>query len=175
MSANQATNNPATATTPHELVITRLFSAPRDLVYAAWIEPQHLDQWQNAPQEMNVTVEKSDIRTGGEFRICMHSPDGNQYWLQGKYLEVVAPERLVFTHAWLNAEGKPGPETLVTITFAQRGEKTELTLRQTGFKSVEARDGHRYGWTSSFDRLAEYLSRLNPATVNSSQRMKEKK
>jgi uncharacterized protein YndB with AHSA1/START domain len=178
MSANPI-HNPVTAR-ENELIITRLLAAPRDLVYAAWTEPEHLEKWQNAPQEMIVTVEKSDIRTGGEFRIMMREPNGTEHRLQGEYLEVVTPERLVFTHTWLSVEGKPGPETLVTITFTERDGQTEITLRQTGFKSAEARDGHSFGWTSTFDRLTEYLSTLNfstlhPATSNSSQRMKEKK
>jgi uncharacterized protein YndB with AHSA1/START domain len=88
----------------------------------------------------------------------MRSPEGVDHWLQGVYREVVKPERLVFTHCWLDADGKPGQETLVTITFTERGEKTELTLRQTGFRSVESRDGHKLGWTSQLDGLAEYLA-----------------
>jgi uncharacterized protein YndB with AHSA1/START domain len=168
MSANPTNNS--VRSKENELLLTRLLAAPRDLVYAAWTEPEHLTKWQNAPQGLTVTAEISDIRTGGEFRICMRSPEGQENWLQGKYLEVVAPERLVFTHAWLNAEGQPGPETLVTITFSERGDQTEITLRQTGFKSTEARDGHSQGWISTFDRLAEYLS-----TSNSSHLMKEKK
>lgn len=155
-----------TQSSEQDLVITRLFAAPRDLVYAAWTEPEHLEKWQNAPQGLSVIVETSDIRTGGSFRICMRSPEGQENWLQGKYLEVVAPERLVFTHAWINAQGQPGPETLVTITFSERDGKTEITLRQTGFKSVEAREGHSYGWISTFDRLAEYLSSLSPASLS---------
>jgi uncharacterized protein YndB with AHSA1/START domain len=155
MSANPI--NDSAPSKENELLLTRLLAAPRDLVYAAWTEPEHLEKWQNAPQGLTVTVEKSDIRTGGSFRICMRSPEGQENWLQGKYLEVVAPEKLVFTHTWLNADGKPGPETLVTITFTERGGQTEITLRQTGFKSAEARDGHSYGWISTFDRLAEYL------------------
>lgn len=144
-----------------DLVITRLFAAPRNLVYAAWTEPEHLEKWQNAPQGLSVIVETSDIRTGGSLRICMRSPEGQENWLQGKYLEVVAPEKLVFTHAWINTQGQPGPETLVTITFSESDGKTEITLRQTGFKSAEAREGHSYGWISTFDRLTEYLSSLS--------------
>jgi uncharacterized protein YndB with AHSA1/START domain len=89
----------------------------------------------------------------------MRSPEGIDHWLQGVYREVVEPERLVFTHVWLDAEGKPGKETLVTITFTERDGKTELTLHQTGFKTVESRDGHQKGWTSTFDRLADYLAK----------------
>jgi uncharacterized protein YndB with AHSA1/START domain len=138
--------------------MTRTFDAPRSLVFEAWTERRHLEHWQGAPQGFTVTTEEADIRPGGRFRICMRSPEGVDHWLQGVYREVVAPERLVFTHTWLDAERKPGTETLVTITFAERGGKTELTLRQTGFKSEESRAGHEGGWASTFDRLAEYLA-----------------
>jgi uncharacterized protein YndB with AHSA1/START domain len=142
-----------------ELVITRVFNAPRELVFDAWTKAEHLQQWQGAPRGFTVTTEKSDIRPGGMFCICMRSPEGVNHWLQGSYREIARPERLVFTHAWLDASGKPSQETLVTITFVERGKRTELTLRQTGFKSVESRDGHRMGWTSALEVLAEYLAR----------------
>lgn len=149
------------------LVMKRTFDAPRALVFEAWTERQHLERWQGAPQGFTVTTEQADIRPGGAFRICMRSPEGVDHWLQGVYREVVAPERLVFTHTWLDAERKPGTETLVTITLAERGGKTELTLRQSGFKSEESRAGHEGGWASTLDRLAEYLDgvRSNPFRV----------
>ena len=148
-----------------ELVMTHLFDAPRALVWAAWTERRHLEHWQGAPQGFTVTTAEADIRPGGAFRICMRSPEGVDHWLQGVYREVVAPERLVFTHAWLDADGKPDKETLVTITFAERGRKTELNLRQTGFTSDESRTGHEGGWASTLDRLAAYLAdeRSNPS------------
>jgi uncharacterized protein YndB with AHSA1/START domain len=158
MSASNAINNSAIQTTENDLTITRIFDAPRDLVFAAWTEQQHLDRWQNAPQGFTVTVEKSDIRTGGSFRICMRSPEGTEHWLQGEYREVKPPERLVFTHSWIGSDGKPGPETLVTITLTERNRKTELTLRHSGFKHKEQSQGHAHGWTSTLDRLAQYLS-----------------
>jgi uncharacterized protein YndB with AHSA1/START domain len=141
-----------------ELVMTHLFDAPRSLVWAAWTERRHLERWQGAPKGFTVTTAQTDIRPGGAFRICMRSPEGVDHWLQGVYREVVAPERLVFTHTWLDADGKPGTETLVTITFTERGRKTELTLRQAGFKSDDARAGHEGGWASTFERLADYLA-----------------
>lgn len=152
-------NSPATKAAEPELVITRVFDAPRGLVFDAWTKPEHLERWQGAPRGFTVTAHKVEMRPGGAYRICMRSPEGVDHWLQGVYREIVRPERLVFTHAWLDAEGKPGKETLVTITFTERGGKTELTLHQTGFKSVESRDGHKEGWTSTFDRLAEYLAK----------------
>ena len=87
-------------------------------------------------------------------------PDGVEHWLEGVYREVVPPERLVFTHAWLDAQKRPTIETLVTITFADRGGKTELTLRQTGLVSPASRAGHEEGWGSTFNRLQDYLETM---------------
>ena len=151
---------PAThSTTPDtELVIRRVYDAPRQLVYDAWTKPEHLEHWQGAPKGMTVSVERSEIRTGGQFKLVMRAADGAEHWLQGQYREVSPPERLVFTHVWLDGKGLPGPETVVTLTFVPDGEQTVLTLTQTGFTSTAARDDHRGGWTSTFDRLEEYLT-----------------
>ena len=146
------------------LVISHVFDAPRELVYAAWTERRHLNQWQGAPEGFTVTVQEYDIRPGGAFRICMHAPDGSDHWLQGIYREVVPSERLVFTHTWLDAAGATGHETLVTITFTERGDRTELTLRQAGLASTASRDGHREGWASTFTNLAGYLSATHHST-----------
>jgi uncharacterized protein YndB with AHSA1/START domain len=140
-----------------ELVITRIFDAPRHLVFQAWTEPDRVARWWG-PQGFVTTYCDMDIRPGGTFRVCMRSPEGIEYWKRGTYREVVAPERLVFTFAWENAEGKPGHQTLVTVTFAKRGDKTELTLRQAVFETVVTRDDHRRGWTSTLQRFAEYLA-----------------
>jgi uncharacterized protein YndB with AHSA1/START domain len=140
-----------------ELLITRVFDAPRELVFEAWTKPEHLKRWQGAPEGFTVTFHEVNLRPGGTYRLCMRSPEGIDHWLQGVYREVVEPERLVFTHVWLDAQRRPGPETLVTITFVDRGSQTELTLHQTGFKSVESRDGHQGGWTSTLDRFHAYI------------------
>ena len=78
-----------------ELVITRVFDAPRELVFECWTEPEHLRHWQGAPRGFTVTSHETDIRPGGFFRICMRSPDGVEHWLEGDYREMVKPERLV--------------------------------------------------------------------------------
>jgi uncharacterized protein YndB with AHSA1/START domain len=160
MSARNASTDVAPSAAEPMLVMTHVFDAPRDLVYAAWTEDRHLKHWQGAPEGMTVTIEKAEIRPGGEFKLRMRAPDGAEHRLQGVYREVVPPERLVFTHAWLDASGKPDKETLVTITFVERGTRTELTLRQTGFKSERSRDGHEGGWGSTFTRLGDYLADL---------------
>ena len=153
---NSGGTSAASATVP-ELAITRVFDAPRKLVFAAWTEQEHLRHWEGAPMGFTVTAEESDIRVGGRFRICMHGPDDTDHWLQGVYTEIVPPERLAFTHTWLRRDGTPGVETLVTLTFVARGSKTELTLRQTGLDTLASHAGHTKGWNSTFDRLAGYL------------------
>jgi uncharacterized protein YndB with AHSA1/START domain len=75
----------------------------------------------------------------------------------GVYREIVEPERLVFTHAWEDEEGKPGHQTLVTVTFAEQDGKTRLAFHQAVFESVADRDSHREGWTECLDRLEGYL------------------
>jgi uncharacterized protein YndB with AHSA1/START domain len=155
----------AAESTEAELVITRLFDAPRELVFQCWTEPEHLQHWQGAPRGFTVTQTESDIRPGGFFRISMRSPEGVDRWLEGHYREILKPVRLVFTHHWLDADKKPGKQTLVTITLAERDGKTELTLRQSGFPSVESRDGHKYGWGSALDVLADYIEEARRAIV----------
>jgi uncharacterized protein YndB with AHSA1/START domain len=148
-----------------ELVLTRLFDAPRELVFQCWTEPEHLRHWQGAPRGFTVPFSESDIRPGGFFRICLRSAEGVDRWIEGGYREIVKPERLVYTHTWLDADKKRGQETLVTITFLERDGKTEVTLRQTGFKLVESRDGHRYGWSSALDVLADYIGQARRSIV----------
>jgi uncharacterized protein YndB with AHSA1/START domain len=68
-------------------------------------------------------------------------------------------EKLVYTWAWRGDDGKPGHETLVTVTFRAMGPKTELTLRHEGFETKDSRDSHMGGWSGCLDKLAEYLKR----------------
>ena len=141
-----------------ELVITRIFDAPRHLVFQAWTEPDRVARWWG-PHGFVTAYCNMDVRPGGAFRVCMRSPAGAEHWKQGVYREVVVPERLVFTFAWEDAEGKPGHQTLVTVTFAEHGEKTELSLHQAVFESVARRDEHRRGWASTLERFAEFLAK----------------
>ena len=103
-----------------ELVITREFDAPRELVYEAWTDPQHAAQWWG-PRHHPARLIKMDVRPGGAWRHCLQSTEtGDDLWHGGVFREVVPPERLVFTFAW-EEEGERGLETLVTVTFADIG------------------------------------------------------
>lgn len=142
-----------------ELVIERLFDAPQALVWQAWTDPDMLARW-SAPRELTIPKAESDVRVGGQYRVVMQAPDGRQYRLRGEYRELTPPSRLVMTHQWINADGSLDPETVCTITFEPRGQKTHMTFHQAGFGTAPSRDGHRGGWDSAFGVLDDLLATL---------------
>jgi uncharacterized protein YndB with AHSA1/START domain len=151
-------NSVATEPAERVLVIERIFDAPRRLVFKAWTDPEHMVHW-FGPRGFKSTVLKNELRPGGAYRIHMLGPDGD-HWTQGVYREIVEPERLVMVGSWADSQGNPTrPETTLTLTFEAHGGKTKMKLHQVGFESVTARDAHKGGWSSSFDRLAEYLAK----------------
>ena len=153
-------NDPARNAADQELVITHIFDAPRELVFKLWTEVEHAKNWMG-PRDYPIVHMEGEIRPGGAWRACLRAKDGSEdLWQGGVYREVAAPERLVFTFAWDDDDGRPGKETLVTITFAEHEGKTKMTFHQAPFESVERRDGHRGGWNSSFDRLDVYVNDL---------------
>jgi uncharacterized protein YndB with AHSA1/START domain len=152
-------SNVVPSSAKHELVITRVFDAPRTLVFDCWSDSTHLAHW-SGPQGFTTPHHAMDFRVAGTYRACLRSPDGVDHWVRGTYLEIVKPERLVLTHAWEDGQGDAGPETVVTVTFAEQSGKTIMTFRQAFFESAASRDGHQGGWSSSFDRLDEHLTAL---------------
>ena len=142
------------------LVITRIFDAPRELVFKAWTDPQHLVRWMG-PRGFTSTIEHSELRVGGAYRIHMRGPEGDDHWTQGVFRELLEPERLAMAGCWADAQGNPtSPETLLTVTFEDYEGKTRLTMHQALFETVTARNEHSGGWNSSLDRLGEYLATL---------------
>ena len=131
-----AAARPATSMPEHELVITRVLDAPRSLVFKAWAEADRAARWWG-PQGFTTLSCEMDVRPGGAWRRRMRAPDGTVHCKRGVYHEVVAPERLVFTYADENADGTSGHETLVTVSFAEHGGKTRLTLHQAAFNSID--------------------------------------
>ncbi len=141
-----------------ELVIDRVFDAPRELVWKAWTDPGMMKVW-SAPRGFTIPRSEGELRVNGHWRATMVKPDGEELNLGGKYLEISEPERLVFTHVWMDENGNPtSPDSIVTVTLTARGNKTEMNFRQTGFDSLGSRDGHSEGWTECFDKLDELLS-----------------
>jgi len=139
------------------LRLVRTFAAPRAAVFRAWTDPQQLVQWWG-PEGYTVPVCDMDPRESGAWRTCMLSPEGTQHWVSGIYREIAEPDRLVFTWAWDDDNGERGHETVITIELRDKDGGTELTLTQQPFESVESRDAHNQGWTSSFNCLEAHTS-----------------
>ena len=150
--SSTATGSPGPA-----LEMARVFEAPRALVFALWTDPRHAQNWWG-PSDHPASFLEMDVRPGGAWHGCLRSREsGKELWQGGVFREVVPPDRVVFTFAW-EEEGVRGLETLVSVTFAEEGGRTRMSFRQAPFRSAASRDGHRGGWTSSFDRLAAYLA-----------------
>jgi uncharacterized protein YndB with AHSA1/START domain len=146
-----------------EVVITRIFDAPRALVFQAWTDPKHLKRWWG-PKMFTNPVCEVDARVGGAWRIVMRSPDGVDYPCGGVYREIVEPERLVFTNIATDNDGNPILDGLTTVTFEEQGGKTKLTLTTRAVALVEYAaaylQGMEAGWTQSLESLAEELAKL---------------
>jgi uncharacterized protein YndB with AHSA1/START domain len=141
-----------------EIAATREFNAPRELVFKVWTEPQHIGKWWG-PTGFSTTTHEMDVRTGGVWRFVMHGPDGTDYDNEITYVEVTPPERLVYDHG-------PSPRFRVTVTFAEKGSRTVLSLRML-FETAAERDkvakefGAVEGLNQTLDRLGEHLTTIS--------------
>jgi uncharacterized protein YndB with AHSA1/START domain len=162
MAASDAKASKGSNPTEAEVVITRVFDAPRELVFKAWTDPKHLAKW-FGPKGFTTPVCEADARVGGAWHIVMRGPDGMEYPCGGVYREFVVPERLVFTNIATDKEGNPILDGLTTVIFEEHGGKTKLTLqtRATAIVdyAVEHLKGMEAGWTQSLERLGEELAR----------------
>lgn len=156
-------------------VFTRLFDAPRALVWQAWTDPEMMCQWWG-PQGFSCPEAVMDVRVGGEYRLVMRGPDGTEFPVRGVFLEVIAGEKLVMTDVaddmpkdWLaqarafgSGDGSKLPDSFWTVTFESRGRQTLLTIA-TRFASAADRDamvrmGMVDGWAESLDKLDSALA-----------------
>jgi len=141
---------------PHNnttLVLRRTFTASRQRVFRAWITPRALEHWLR-PRGMGVTVSQLEARVGGSFRFDLE--DGSS--IVGTYLQIVPPEKLVFT--WSGGAAQSW-ETVVTLDFLDQGAVTEVVLTHEGLSTPERRALAKGGWPSLFDALASVLSSPN--------------
>jgi uncharacterized protein YndB with AHSA1/START domain len=153
-----AKKSPGAKSRKSTLTLSRVFDAPRALVFAAWTQSAHMKRW-SAPHGFKIPVSEGELKPGGAWRAVMVTPDGFKLRLSGVYRKIVPDELLVFTHRWEGPDA--GPETVVTVRFSDApGGRTRMQFEQTGFDSGEARDGHAGGWGQAFERLEELLAKL---------------
>jgi uncharacterized protein YndB with AHSA1/START domain len=146
-----------TTPTDREIVMTRVFDAPRDLVFDAFSKPELLKRW-FGPRGWSLTTCDVDLRVGGGFRFILRGPDGTEMGMRGVYKEIVRPERSVHMESF---DDYPG-ESQVTAVFVERDGKTTMTAT-VQYPSKEVRDiviktGMEHGAAESYDKLAELLA-----------------
>ena len=165
----------ATEAKTADFVITRVFDAPRELVWQAFADPERMKHW-FGPKGSTIVSSKMDLRVGGIYHGAMRNPDGQVMWAKFVYREVSPPVRLSWVHSFSDDKGGltrhplsvSWPlELLTTVTFEEApGGKTKLTLQWTPINATEeerktfaaARDSMQGGWTGTFERLADYLA-----------------
>jgi uncharacterized protein YndB with AHSA1/START domain len=158
-----------------ELEFTRVFHAPREIVFEAWTDAAGLARWFGRPHGCTTPVCEADARPGGAYRMVIRMPDGEEYPLKGVFCEVDRPRRLVMTldvseyPAWFHAEirrlggvGSTHPEAIVlTVTFDDENGATRLRVRsrfrEKGDRDAHVKMGAPHGWSQSFEQLAALL------------------
>jgi uncharacterized protein YndB with AHSA1/START domain len=145
-----------------DLVLNRVFDAPRELVWRAWTDLEQLPQWWG-PGHFTNPVFRADIRPGGDIYVEMRGPDGTVYPMSGKYHDVVEPERIVFSSGALDAQGNLLFNIMTTITLSDLGGKTGLKLEAKVVSETPLAPQHltgmEQGWNQSLDRLAELVTK----------------
>ncbi len=156
----------------NEVLITRIVNAPRKLVFEAWTEAEHLSRWY-APKDCTVVFTSVDSRVGGGYHGAIRHGNGKDNWFKAVYLEIVPPERLVFTLARADAKGNfitpeeagmthewPA-ETIVTITLEDLGRQTRFTLHQTVDAALAQRTGALPSWLQMLDAMEQLITTTN--------------
>lgn len=142
------------------VAITRLFDAPRERVFAAWTQAQHLAGW-FGPKGFSVPSCEVDARPGGVFRLCVRSPQGKDYWVRGEYREVLAPERLVIACTAEDEHGVPRLEERIEVKFTEQRGRTEVrllaTARGASAEAAPMLEGMPAVWAQTFARLGTHL------------------
>lgn len=139
------------------LNITRIFDAPREVVFDCWADPAKISQW-SAPHGMSIEAGVGECKTGEHWKSTMKGPNF-QMDLAGDYIEVIENKKIVFTHSWFNPDGTTGETTTCTVEFADIDGKCEMTFTQTGFANAESRDGHGGGWGQCFEKLDTLIAK----------------
>lgn len=148
-----------------EVTATRVFDAPRELLYKVFTEPKHKAIWWRCDVVTNVSVQMN-VRPGGSWRIIQRGEDGKEFAFHGKYLEVIPPEKIVNTSEF---EEMPGHIITETTIFEEQAGKTKVTITSS-FQTIEDLEGMVHagmelGTTESMDHIEELLINLQTITI----------
>jgi uncharacterized protein YndB with AHSA1/START domain len=164
----QLIKEPVKSIQERELVVSRIFDAPQDLVWRTWTDSDRVKLWWG-PGGFTAPVCRIDLRVGGIYLFCMRSPLGKDYWNTGVYLDIVPGERIVATNSFADDRGHIVParyyglnpalplEMFVTATFEKLDSRTRLTLEHAGLPIGLDRVGQRESWSQSLEKFAQAL------------------
>jgi uncharacterized protein YndB with AHSA1/START domain len=153
-----------TSAPPREFVFTRIFDAPRELVFKAWTDPHHVAEWWG-PKGFTNPLCTWEARIDGNIRVEMRPPNGDAHPMGGRFREIVPPKRLVFTTtAFFDKEGNPKLENLNTVTFEEEvGGRTKVIVHVVVLRATAEVErplaGMKEGWNQSLDKLGQYLAK----------------
>ncbi len=144
-----------------ELTIHRILPFPRDMVFEAWLKQEHLAKWMGPTPDINLSFTQIDPRVHGKYRFGFEDQgcsDSTSY-VHGEFLQIVKPEKLIFSWIWEEPLAEAGVHTLVTVDFKEVSEGTEITLLHQKLMDDASCQRHREGWLGTLDKLAHYFSR----------------
>jgi uncharacterized protein YndB with AHSA1/START domain len=170
MASSETKSNIETRTREKEVVIERIFDAPREMVWKAWTDPDTMKQWWG-PKDFTSPVVSVDLDLGGSYLHSMRSPEGEDFWSTGVYKDIREPELLVMTDSFADKDGNVVPasyygmngnwarEMLITVRLEEENGRTKMTLTHSGIDgfSMKDIDNMQQGWNQSFDKLEEVL------------------
>lgn len=135
--------------------VERTYEAPADAVFDAWTNPEVLKRWWKADPSHEVTVASLDVRPGGDYRLVMHRPGGEDLVVHGTYREVSRPDRLVYSWAWEGTGPYANHVSEVAVTFAEREPgRTTVVIEHAGLLDDDSRANHARGWNGVLDSFA---------------------
>jgi uncharacterized protein YndB with AHSA1/START domain len=146
-------DQPAARVDETEVMVTRVFAAPREVVFTFWTDPRHLAKWwgPDGYENHDVTIE---TEVGGRWQLRMvHTESGAEVWVHGRIVELVAPEILALHMEVPTPVGLPPIEIRLRVRFHDHGEQTRVTFHQGPFATAEQREQTIVGWRQSFDVL----------------------
>ena len=153
-----------------ELFITHLFDAPREVVFQAWTDPEQLKIWY-APDGCTIEFKAIEVKQGGHFHSCVHDPVHGDCWIKGTYLEVLSPEKLVFTMVMSDEHGNSvdsvdagktedwPQKQITTVSFDLIGRKTRVSIHQTVSEEEAKKTGAYHGWIKMLNKLSSLLNK----------------
>lgn len=142
------------------LEMTEVFNTTPKRLFKSWTNEKKFAAWYG-PEGFEVTYCKLDVRVGGHWRTGISSSNGDEYWMEGKYIEIIEDEKLVFTFNDGSKNKNPDLETIVTITFSKAGNETIMNFNQSVFPTIRDRDSHFGGWASAFNCLRTHIINLS--------------